>query len=96
MTPLPRTVLVGTSDHLKPADMNAFVASLKWHGVDAKARMFTMSGDQSVRLKAEAMDVGAQVLVLGAYSHSRMREFVFGGVTDGIINAAQMPVLMAH
>ena len=58
--------------------------------------MFTMSSDQSVRLKAEAMDVGAQVLVLGAYSHSRMRELVFGGITDDIINAAQMPVLMAH
>ena len=42
------------------------------------------------------MDVGAQVLVLGAYNHSRMREFVFGGVTDDIINAAQMPFLMAH
>jgi nucleotide-binding universal stress UspA family protein len=90
------TVLAGTSAYLTPADVNAFTTSLKWHGINAKPRMFTMNGDQSGRLQAEAMDAGAQVLVLGAYSHSRMREFVFGGVTDDIINAANMPVLMAH
>jgi len=90
------TVLAGTSDMLTPAEVNAFVDSLKWHGVNAKPRMFTMNGDQAGRLQAEAMDAGAQVLVLGAYSHSRMREFVFGGVTDDILNAAQMPVLLAH
>lgn len=90
------TVLAGTSDMLTPAGVNAFVDSLKWHGVNAVPRMFTMNGDQAGRLQAEAMDAGAQVLVLGAYSHSRMREFVFGGVTDDIMNAARMPVLMAH
>lgn len=90
------TVLAGTSDMLTPADVNAFIDSLRWHGVNAQPRMFTMNGDQAGRLQAEAMDDGAQVLLLGAYSHSRMREFVFGGVTDDIMNAAQMPVLMAH
>jgi nucleotide-binding universal stress UspA family protein len=90
------TVLAGTSDYLTPAEVNSFIASLQWHGVNAKPRIFTMSGDQAGRLQAEAMDAGAQVLVLGAYSHSRMREFVFGGVTDDIITAANMPVLMAH
>ncbi len=90
------TVLSGTSDMLTPTEVEAFVASLKWHGVNAKSRTFTLNGDQAGRLQAEARDVGAQVLLLGAYSHSRMREFVFGGVTDDIMNAAQMPVLMAH
>ena len=90
------TVLAGTSDYLTPADINAFATSLKWHGINATPRMFTMNGNQAERLQAEAMDAGAQVLVLGAYSHSRMREFVFGGVTDDIINQASMPVLMGH
>jgi nucleotide-binding universal stress UspA family protein len=90
------TVLAGTSDMLTPAEVNAFVASLKWHGINAKSRTFTLSSDQAGRLQSEARDVGAQALVLGAYSHSRMREFVFGGVTDDIMNAARMPVLMAH
>jgi nucleotide-binding universal stress UspA family protein len=90
------TVLAGTSDYLTPTEVQAFIASLKWHGVNAKPRMFTMNGNQAGRLQAEAMDAGAQVLLLGAYSHSRVREFVFGGVTDDIINAAHMPVLMAH
>jgi nucleotide-binding universal stress UspA family protein len=90
------TVLAGTSDHPKPAAVSEFVASLKWHGVYARARMLTMSGDQSGRLQAEAMDAGAQVRMFRAYSHSWMRQFVFGGVTDDIINAARMSILMAH
>jgi nucleotide-binding universal stress UspA family protein len=90
------TVLAGTSDKLTPSDVDAFVTSLKWHGVNVQPRMFVMNGDQVGRLQAEAMDAGAQILVLGAYSHSRMREFVFGGVTDEIIKGARMLVLMAH
>jgi nucleotide-binding universal stress UspA family protein len=90
-------VLAGTSDYLAPDDVNAFTTSLTWHGVKAKAHMFNLNGqDPASRLQAEARDRGAQLLVLGAYSHSRLREFVFGGVTDDIINSAKMPVLMAH
>ena len=90
-------VLAGTSDYLSPDDVNAFTTSLQWHGVKAKAHMFTLNGqDPAERLQTEARNRGAQLLVLGAYSHSRLREFVFGGVTDDIINAAKMPILMAH
>ena len=91
------TVLAGTSDYLKPEDVTAFTESLKWHGVNATARMFALNGaDLAGRLQAEAREADAQLLVLGAYSHSRLREFVFGGVTDDIIKAGRMPVLMAH
>jgi len=34
--------------------------------------------------------------LLGAYSHSRLRELVFGGVTADVLDGAHMPVLMAH
>ena len=91
------TVLAGTSDYLKPEDVTAFTESLKWHGFNATARMFALNGaDLAGRLQAEAREADAQLLVLGAYSHSRLREFVFGGVTDDIIKAGRMPVLMAH
>jgi len=39
---------------------------------------------------------GADLLVLGAYGHSRLREFVFGGVTRNILQTMTVPVLMSH
>jgi nucleotide-binding universal stress UspA family protein len=45
----------------------------------------------------ETVDVkGAGLLVMGAYTHSRWREMVLGGVTQHIIQNAALPVLFAH
>lgn len=41
-------------------------------------------------------DLGADLLVMGAYGHSRLREFVLGGVTKRILQRATVPVLMSH
>lgn len=43
-----------------------------------------------------AADNGADLLVMGGYGHSRLREFVFGGVTRVILDSATLPVLMSH
>jgi nucleotide-binding universal stress UspA family protein len=43
-----------------------------------------------------AHDVSADLLVMGAYSHSRIAEYVLGGVTRYILSHADLPVLMAH
>ena len=34
--------------------------------------------------------------MIGAYSHSLMREFIMGGVTDDMLNEIQLPVLLVH
>ena len=47
-------------------------------------------------LLAEAMEFGASLLIMGAYSHNRMKEFVLGGVTRHILDQAEIPVLMSH
>ena len=47
-------------------------------------------------LLTEAMQMSADLLVMGAFSHSRLREFVLGGVTRDILSSAALPVLMAH
>ena len=44
----------------------------------------------------EASTVGAEVLVLGAYGHSRAQEFLFGGVTRDLLAHAPLPLLLAH
>lgn len=43
-----------------------------------------------------AMDLGADLLVKGAYTHSRLRQMVFGGVTRHILQESTIPVLMSH
>jgi nucleotide-binding universal stress UspA family protein len=45
---------------------------------------------------AEARRHGCGLLVMGAYTHSRLRQLVFGGVTRHILQNADLPVLMAH
>jgi len=47
-------------------------------------------------LLSRAADLGADLLVMGAYGHSRLREYVLGGVSRGIFRHMTLPVLMAH
>jgi nucleotide-binding universal stress UspA family protein len=43
-----------------------------------------------------ATDRGCDLLVMGAYAHSRVRELVLGGATRTILKSMTVPVLMAH
>jgi len=47
-------------------------------------------------LLTKAQQIGAGLLVMGAYSRPRMRELVFGGATERVLGGAEVPVLMAH
>ena len=45
---------------------------------------------------AHAADSGADFIVMGGYGHSRLREFILGGVTRSILKSMPVPVLMSH
>jgi nucleotide-binding universal stress UspA family protein len=47
-------------------------------------------------LLRRAKEVGAQMIVSGAYGHSRLREAVFGGATRDLLEAADLPILMSR
>jgi nucleotide-binding universal stress UspA family protein len=47
-------------------------------------------------LLSHIADRGADLLVMGAYAHSRVRELVLGGATRTILKSMTVPVLMAH
>lgn len=47
-------------------------------------------------LLAETQRIGADLLVMGAYGHSRLREMIFGGATREVLAESTAPVLMAH
>lgn len=47
-------------------------------------------------LRRHAVDTSAELIVMGAYGHSRLRERIFGGVTRSMLNEAALPILMAR
>ncbi|MCE2492643.1 MAG: universal stress protein [Alphaproteobacteria bacterium] len=69
---------------------------LAWHGVRAEGRDLERKGSDSESLLAATSAAGADMLVMGAYTRSRLRRLVFGGVTRDVLTRSAVPVLMAH
>ncbi|MBW8270041.1 universal stress protein [Caldovatus aquaticus] len=67
------------------------------HGIKVEAAQTVSEevGEGDVLLN-QAADMAADLLVMGAYGHSRLREFVMGGVTRTILQRMTVPVLMSH
>jgi nucleotide-binding universal stress UspA family protein len=74
------------------------VTYLRCHGITASPRVIAPgSGSVGDTLLAAAGESDVGLLVMGAYSHSRLREMLVGGVTRYILkNASARPVLLAH
>jgi nucleotide-binding universal stress UspA family protein len=45
---------------------------------------------------SHAADCSANLIVMGGYGHSRLREFILGGITRGILSSMTVPVFMSH
>ncbi|MFO1157117.1 MAG: universal stress protein, partial [Rhodospirillales bacterium] len=69
-------------------------AYLAWHGITADARAISQHPSVGEALNEAARD--ADLLVMGGYSHSRLRELILGGVTRYMLEKATMPLLLAH
>ena len=73
--------------------------SLSRHGISANpvnaAGKRSPAAAGKVMLE-EAARAGADLLIKGGYTQSRLRQMIFGGATNHILNEAQLPVLMAH
>ncbi len=79
---------------LPGADISLHLAR---HGVKADIER-TVSADIPVGdvLLSRAADLGAELLVTGAYGHSRVRELLLGGATRALLRSMTVPVLMSH
>jgi len=72
-------------------------AHLKRRGLNASVQNVDSSGRSPAEAILEEADkLGADLLVMGGYAHSRLRELVFGGATRDLLRLAHIPVLMAH
>jgi nucleotide-binding universal stress UspA family protein len=86
----------GTGGHGETpgADIALYLAR---HGVKVEVSQERTAGiDVGSLLLSRISDLGADLLVMGAYGHSRLRELVLGGVTRTILKEMTVPVLMSH
>lgn len=76
------------------ADAAAYLAR---HGVKVTVDRLPSSGHAVAEvLQRHAVDTSAELMVMGAYGHSRLRERIFGGVTKTMLENQSLPVLMAR
>lgn len=66
------------------------------HGVDATCSAEIAQGTEAEQLAAAARDLNADLIVAGAFGHSRLREWAFGGVTRDLILRGERCVLASH
>lgn len=72
------------------------VGWLKTHGVAAEAVPTLLNSDNDDQLGSMATECGADLVVAGAYGHSRLREWVMGGVTRSLLQGTQRCCLLSH
>jgi nucleotide-binding universal stress UspA family protein len=84
----------GKSDETPGADVAQHLAR---HGLAVEVKQIVAPGATTADvLLSHAADTEADLLVLGSYGHSRLREFILGGVTRSILETMTIPTLMAH
>ncbi|MDX2222774.1 MAG: universal stress protein [Rhodospirillaceae bacterium] len=78
------------------ASSQALAAYLGWHGLTARIHAVKDAGKTGALILSEAKSAGASCLVMGAYTHSPLRELILGGVTSHMIGHSDLPLVMAH
>jgi nucleotide-binding universal stress UspA family protein len=66
------------------------------HGVEANCFATPLTGVESAHLAAIAEDLGADLIVAGAFGHSRLREWAFGGVTQDLLVRSERCAFVSH
>jgi len=86
------------SDELPGADVARHLARhVAQHGAKVEVKEIAATEiDVANTILSHAADASVDLLVMGGYGHSRMREFLLGGVTRGILSSMTVPTLMSH
>lgn len=69
---------------------------LSRHGIRAEVHIIDGWTSTGAALRNEAVRTAADLIVMGAYGHSRLREWMLGGATRDLLSTAPVPVLVAH
>jgi nucleotide-binding universal stress UspA family protein len=66
------------------------------HGVTVDVVALDMTDGAGKAILSRARTTAADLIVMGAFAHSRLRQFVMGGVTESMLTEAEVPVFMSH
>jgi len=84
----------GNDDEIPGVDLGQHLAR---HGLKVDVKRITSPDiDIPSTILSYAADSSADMIVMGGYGHSRLREFILGGVTRGILETMTVPALMSH
>lgn len=90
-------VVITARESEEEVEPSALARYLAGHGVEAKTWAYKPGAEGIAEsLLKQAAGAGADCLVMGAYGHSRLRERILGGATEGVLRHAKIPVLMMH
>lgn len=91
------TILAPAVGQVAPIDPEELVRQLGWHGVAARVQPFEAAVTElGAAFLEQAASAGADMLIKGAYSQSRLRQLILGGRTRHILANTTIPVLLAH
>lgn len=80
-----------------PKALEDLAGQLAWHGISAGVQVTSgKAGSARQQLQRTALQLQADLLVVGGFGHGLFREHMFGGVTQSLIDQALLPVLMMH
>jgi len=85
-----------TDDKATRPQLDALHKWLMRHGVSAQIRVEPVGAGIADAMLSHAADTNADLIVMGAYGHSRWAERVLGGATRGLLASMTVPVLMSH
>jgi nucleotide-binding universal stress UspA family protein len=98
LTKAETVVVLSVEEGMVPGPSGGEVAhGLMRNGIAAKTQQIR-AGERSTgaAILDQCRELGADLLLKGAYTHSRLRQMIFGGATSHILGAAALPVIMAH
>jgi nucleotide-binding universal stress UspA family protein len=82
----------GKRDEVPGADMGRHLAR---HGINVEVKRIVAEGNVQETLLSYAADMSADMIVMGGYGHSRLREFILGGVTRSMLASMTVPCFMS-
>lgn len=88
------TAVCAKDEDEQSSALSALATYLAWHGIAAERRLLAPYPSVGEALAAAAID--ADLVVMGGYSHSRLRELILGGVTRHMLERTTIPLLLAH
>jgi len=93
-----QVVIVTVAEERGPSDDESarLMTTLRWHGLNASTRHLQPERAGAADTLLAAARPEGSLVVMGAYGHSRMREWIFGGFTERVLRGAEVPVLMVH